>query len=118
MAMAHAGLHPRGNPRLRILICLCELAESGTSGSYRDVQRRLGISGGALSHHVDRLHSEGLLVRSSLARTLKLTAKAHALLISEGWLVPSQKVVSFQLSDAAIELLETAETKDGADGES
>lgn len=105
MAVAHVGLQPRGSMRLRILLCLYELAQGGKPATYRDVQARLGISAGSASHHIGQLAKSGHILRHGRARTLSLSPLALAELIQGEWLTPSH-TVSLSLSTAAVELLE------------
>lgn len=114
MALAHLGNHVEAPPRLRILLGLCELQQAGTPATYRLLQRRLGMSSGAFTHHVERLQTEDLITRSRSAGTLELTARALAQLITDAWLVQSRPVVAYELSTAAVEVLEIAAPADEA----
>jgi len=105
MAYAHPGNNVEAPPRLRILLGLCELQQIGTTATYRLLQSRLGMSSGTVTHHLTRLEAEGLITRS---RGLELTPKALTQLINDEWLVPSRPVIAFELSTAAVEVLEIA----------
>ena len=112
MALSHTGSHPHASPQLRVLLSLCELEQEGTPVTYRLIQHRLGMSTGSLVHHVKQLRIGGLLVESGTEGTLELTQAAFAKLISEGWLTQTRPVVAFELSTAAVEVLEIAAPPD------
>jgi len=66
------------------------------------------MSAGAVSYHMARLEHDGSIMRSGRARGLELSSAALAELVAGGWLVPARRFTSFELSEAAIELLELA----------
>jgi hypothetical protein len=108
MADAHTGSPNRASQRLRVLISLCELEQAGTPATYRLVQDRLGMSTGSIVHHIKQLRAEGLLADTDTTGALELTALAFSRLIADNWLTPARPVVAYELSTAAIEVLEVA----------